>query len=192
MCTKRAIHFRAFCMFRHVYVILLLIFKATVTGITEKMENRFLSFLLLLFSVLRRTEVTEFSIMCSWKIGMCSRRVEGRVIRGKTIRRQSPVPRRRGLEIPRWLAAELRLYIQRGLGIERRLSRGRDLNIERRKRSGERLCLHVGLSLPARLGPRRRGRQRRWRRRQHGPVHPVVPRRSGFARGRQRGSHLGG
>lgn len=34
-----------FCMFRHMYVIFFLIFKATITGITEKVENRFLSFL---------------------------------------------------------------------------------------------------------------------------------------------------
>lgn len=32
-------------MFRHVYVIFFLVFKATVTGITEEVENRFLSFL---------------------------------------------------------------------------------------------------------------------------------------------------
>lgn len=60
MCTKGAIYFRAFCMFRHVCVILFLIFKATITGITEKMENRFLSFLRFLFSVLRQI---EFCIM---------------------------------------------------------------------------------------------------------------------------------
>lgn len=192
MRTKRAIYFRAFCMFRHVYVILFLIFKATITGITEKVENRFLFFLLSLFSVLKKTEVTEFCIMCSWIIRMCNGRVVGRVVRGKTIRRQPPVPGRRAWIIPDRLAAELRLDILRGLGIERGLRRGENLSIERGKRSGERLCLHVGLSRLARLGPRGRQRQRRWRRRQHGPEHPVVPRRSSLARGPQRRSQLRG
>lgn len=116
-----------------------------------------------------------------------TRRVVGRVIRGVTIRRQPPVPRRRGLEIPHRLAAELRLYIRRGLGIERRLRCGKKLSIERGERSGGRLGLHVGLSLLARLG-----RHRRWRRWHHGPEHPVVARRGSFARSPRRGSHLGG
>lgn len=121
-----------------------------------------------------------------------TRRVVGRVIRGVTIRRQPPVPRRRGLEIPHRLAAELRLYIRRGLDIERRLRCGKKLSIERGERSGGRLGLHVGLSLLAWLGPRRRERHRRWRRWHHGPEHPVVARRGSFARSPRRGSHLGG
>lgn len=121
-----------------------------------------------------------------------TRRVEGRVIRGKTIRRQSPVPGCRGLEIPGLLAAILRLSIRRGLGIERRLSRGKNLSIEGGKLSGGRLGLHVRLSFLARLRPRHRGRQRRWWRWQHGPVHPVVPRRRSFARCLGRGSQLRG
>lgn len=33
------------CMFRHVFIILFLIFKTTITGITKQVKNRFLSFL---------------------------------------------------------------------------------------------------------------------------------------------------
>lgn len=121
-----------------------------------------------------------------------TRRVVGRVIRGETIRRQPPVPRRRGLVIPGLLPAELRLTIRRGLGIERRLRRGKNLSIERGKCSGGRLGLHVRLSLPAGLRPHHRGRQRGRGRRQHGPVHPAVPRRRSFARSPWRGSYLRG
>lgn len=123
---------------------------------------------------------------------MCNRRLVRRVVRGKTIRRQSPVPRRGGLQIPGLLAAELRLSIGRSLGIERRLRRGKNLSIERWKRSGGRLGQHVRLSLPALLRARHWGRQRRWWRRQHGPVHPVVPRRRSFARSPGRGSQIRG
>lgn len=100
---------------------------------------------------------------------MCNRRLVRRVVRGKTIRRQSPVPRRGGLQIPGLLAAELRLSIGRSLGIERRLRRGKNLSIERWKRSGGRLGQHVRLSLPALLRARHWGRQRRWWRRQQHP-----------------------
>ena len=39
--TKKAY----FCMFRHVFIILFLIFKTTITGIAKTVKNRFLSFL---------------------------------------------------------------------------------------------------------------------------------------------------
>ena len=92
MCTKRALYLRAFCMFGHVCIILFLIFKTTITGITKIVKNGFLSFLFFLFSSGRDTEVIDPCIMLSWKISMFNWSAVGLLMPRKTTRRLRPVP----------------------------------------------------------------------------------------------------
>lgn len=79
-------------MFRHVFIILFLIFKTTITGITKIVKNWFFSFLFLLFSTGRAVEVSDLCIIFSWKIRMFNRSVGGLLMPRKTTRRLSPVP----------------------------------------------------------------------------------------------------
>lgn len=117
-------------MFRHVFLILFLIFKTTITGITKIVENWFFSFLFLLFSTGRAVEVSELCIIVSWQIRMFNRRVVGLLMPRKTTRRLSPVPRCRSLEIPGRLAVDLRLRIKAGLGVEVGLRPGKNLGVQ--------------------------------------------------------------
>lgn len=117
-------------MFRHVFLILFLIFKTTITGITKIVENWFFSFLFLLFSTGRAVEVSELCIIVSWQIRMFNRRVVGLLMPRKATRRLSPVPRCRSLEIPGRLAVDLRLSIKAGLGVEVGLRPGKNLGVQ--------------------------------------------------------------
>lgn len=117
-------------MFRHVFLILFLIFKTTITGITKIVENWFFSFLFLLFSTGRAVEVSELCIIVSWQIRMFNRRVVELLMPRKTTRRLSPVPRCRSLEIPGRLAVDLRLRIKAGLGVEVGLRPGKNLGVQ--------------------------------------------------------------
>lgn len=117
-------------MFRHVFLILFLIFKTTITGITKIVKNWFFSFLFLLFSTGRAVEVSELCIIVSWQMRMFNRRVVGLLVPRKTTRRLSPVPRCRSLEIPGRLAVHLRLRIKAGLGVEVGLRPGKNPGVQ--------------------------------------------------------------
>lgn len=134
-------------MFGHMFVILFLIFKTAITGITKTVKNWFFSFLFFLFFTGREVEVSELCITFSWKIRMFNRRVVGLLMQRKSARRLSPVPRCRSLEIPGRLAVDLRLRIEAGLDVEVGLRSGKNLGVE----AGRRLGLLGGL----RLGGRR-------------------------------------
>lgn len=79
-------------MLRHVLIILFLIFKTTITGITKIVKNWFFSFLFFMFSTGREVEVSKLCIIFLWKIRMINRSVVGLLMLRETARRLSPVP----------------------------------------------------------------------------------------------------
>lgn len=79
-------------MFRHMFIILFLIFKTTITGITKIVKNWFLPFPFFLFSPGREVGVIDFCIVFSWKIRRFNWSVVGVLILRKNTRRLRPVP----------------------------------------------------------------------------------------------------
>lgn len=123
-------------MFRHVFIILFLIFKTTITGITKIVKNWFFSFLFLLFSTGRAVEVSDICIIFLWKIRMFNRSAGGLLMPREATRRLSPAPGCRSLEIPGRAAVDVSLSTEAGLDVEVGLRPGKSPGVEARVPEG--------------------------------------------------------